>query len=255
MNTKSYLKNTFKTAHVYSRVSSEKKDSEGLSLDSQENEILSYLRDNKYPMSKIFSYQDVGSAYTKHHSKLRDLSECLTNVSVNNDRKMFIVYDISRLSRNLKNALELFEIFEKHNVSVYSLHEQLWYNNSDFKCHKFSFVDKVTAAEKFSFDLSNKIKRSVRMRRRRGDEFGQPPIGKESYYTDGGVRKFRDNKKEKDFVTSLVQYIDKNTNDKIENKKFMFRNKLVTQNKSYSIYTQYYKNMKMNDMKKELEKI
>lgn len=220
-----YFKNKFSQAIIYSRVSTKSQnDDNSSSLLTQNTQIRQFLIKNKMSINNINEFYDVGSGYKKFE-KLTNLNRAIEFIQNNKyfkKKTLFIINDISRFSRNIVNAVELLKLFEKNNVVVYSLMDQLWYNNEDYGMHKYHFMEKIISSEKFSFELSQKMKNSVRTRKQRGDVFGKAPYGYESY-REGGVRKFRKSNTEINEIKQILNEVKKDGYHNIVNNDRLFR--------------------------------
>lgn len=231
----SYFKNKFSMAITYSRVSTQNQNNNySMSLHTQRSEMSKFLLGNKMKMTNINEFCDIGSGYKKDYTKLENLNRAIN--FINDYRKgygynynkqiIFVIYDISRFSRNIKNAMNLLNMLERNNVCVYSLVDQIWYNNEDFPMHKYHFMDKLISSEKYSQELSIKMSNSAKSRLMRGDMLGRTPYGKESY-REGGVRKLRTSKSEVLQINKILKYVYENGYNDIENSGLTLRNKAI----------------------------
>lgn len=220
-----YFKRNFSQAIIYSRVSTKSQNEDNSSsLLTQNTQMKQFLIKNKMSINNINEFYDVGSGF-KNFQKLKNLNRAIEFIQKNKDSKkktLFIINDISRFSRNIVNAVELLKLFEKNNVVVYSLMDQLWYNNEDYCMHKYHFMEKVISSEKFSFELSQKMKNSIMTRKQRGDVFGKAPYGYESY-RDGSVRKFRKSNTEINEIKQILEEAHKDGYHNIVNTDRLFR--------------------------------
>jgi hypothetical protein len=135
--------------------------------------------------------------------------------------------------------------------------DQLWYNNEDYGMHKYHFMEKVISSEKFSFELSQKMKNSVRTRKQRGDVFGRAPYGYESY-REGGVRKFRKSNNEINKIKQILEEAHKDGYHNIVNTDRLFRGapiklrQLETFNYAFSNNEKKYKILKEYTSRKQM---
>jgi DNA invertase Pin-like site-specific DNA recombinase len=252
-----YFKNNFRQAIIYSRVSTKlQNEDNSSSLLTQNTQMKQFLIKNKMNINNIYEFYDVGSGYKKFE-KLQNLNRAVELIKSNKIKTLFLINDISRFSRNIVNAVELLKLFEKNNVVVYSLMDQLWYNNEDYGMHKYHFMEKVISSEKFSFELSQKMKNSVRTRKQRGDVFGRAPYGYESY-REGGVRKFRKSNNEINKIKQILEEAHKDGYHNIVNTDRLFRGapiklrQLETFNYAFSNNEKKYKILKEYTSRKQM---
>jgi DNA invertase Pin-like site-specific DNA recombinase len=233
--TGNYFKNKFSLAITYSRVSTQTQNNDNsMSLQTQRTQMSKFLLANKINITNINEFCDIGSGYRKDYTKLVNLKRAISFINDYkrgygyNSNKMiiFIIYDISRFSRNVRNAMELLSILERNNVCIYSLIDQIWYNNEDFPMHKYHFMDKLISSEKYSYELSIKMSNSAKARVMRGDVLGRTPLGKESF-RDGGVRKLRTSKSEVIQIQKILKYVHVNGYGDIENSSLKLRGKTI----------------------------
>lgn len=107
-------------AAAYMRVSTLEQAKEGFSLAAQEQKIDSYIKAMNY--NKVGSYIDDG--YSGKSLERPAIQKLITDIKLNKI-DIVIIYKLDRLSRNVKNVLELVELFQQHEVKLYSLTESL----------------------------------------------------------------------------------------------------------------------------------
>lgn len=107
-------------AALYIRVSTQEQAIEGYSLDAQQGKLEKYAEYQGYNIYGI--YRDEGfSASTIHRPALLQLINAVKSGLVN----IVIIYKLDRLSRRVKDVLELVDLFEKYNVTLFSLSENI----------------------------------------------------------------------------------------------------------------------------------
>lgn len=112
---------------IYIRVSTSEQKIKGYGLDAQKKRLLDYVNNNQalnLVTQKGWIYEDVDSGSEFNRENLQKL---LKDVKAKKFDAV-LVWKIDRLSRSLKHLLNLFEIFEQHQVSFISVQE-----NIDFK--------------------------------------------------------------------------------------------------------------------------
>jgi len=153
MPSKSFLKN----AIVYSRISKMNNTliNPTLSLESQENEINNYLSSKNIPIFK--SFKDIGSAYKqRRYDLISILKHC--------DNKLLVVYEASRLSRNVQYFTEIYNICKKHNhdILIVNINKKFFiHNNKDSK----DLFDLIKDAEKESRLIGERVSRTFKMKK------------------------------------------------------------------------------------------
>ncbi len=112
---------------VYIRVSTQEQKIDGYGLESQERKLLSYINDNK-ALNLItkpeWIFKDV---HTGSELQRQGLQKLLRAVELKKFDAV-IVWKIDRLSRSLKHLLEIFEKFQKYQVSFISIQENIDFN-------------------------------------------------------------------------------------------------------------------------------
>lgn len=160
---------SLKPAVVYLRVSS-KKQSDFVkghtSFNVQKQECLDYANDNEYSVKKLV--KETRSA--RYLYKQRGL----LNIIAKNENITLIVYNVSRLSRNTKEALFLLDKMEEKNITLVSATENLNLNTSS---GRHSFRTLLSSAELESDTIGDRVRRSIEYRRSIGSYIGRAPYG------------------------------------------------------------------------------
>jgi DNA invertase Pin-like site-specific DNA recombinase len=173
---KEYLeKHRLPTHYCISRVSTKPQRDGEVSLSTQKHNLSTFAKSTNY--IRVKHIEITGSAFRCIPAKLR----AVVNASTKGDA--IIVYRIDRLGRNVTKFLALLENMEKKGVTVYSIHERLWYHEN-----KMEFVEKLIQSNKESITIGDRVKMSVEQRRRRGDEcLGSARYGYKLCKRDGKV--------------------------------------------------------------------
>lgn len=191
-----------KICAIYCRVSSLNQSNymEGhTSLETQEQVCRDYANKNGFTVKNV--YKDVCSG--RDMDKQRSLKKLAKNLYSGNT---LIFYEASRFSRNTLQALACLDKLKKKGINIYSVSDECAYQtNSD----KYKFRLLFPKAENESDMISERVKKSVLFRRKRGDHIGNAPFGFETFVNNNGIRKLRPNKDEQ-FV---VQFICKLVHD------------------------------------------
>ena len=109
----------------YVRVSSQRQATEGDSLVAQQNEIQQEvdfrIRRENWEIDSVEFYVDAGrSAKDQNRPQLRRLKRDIANGKVD----VVICFKLDRITRSLKDFVDLWELFEDHDVDVISLREK-----------------------------------------------------------------------------------------------------------------------------------
>ena len=107
-------------AALYVRVSTLEQVTDGYSIGVQKEKLSAYAAAQSYDITDIYS--DAGFSGKDLHSPAM---ERLLSDGKSGQTHTVLVYKLDRLSRHVKDVLELIELFDKYSVSLYSLTEQL----------------------------------------------------------------------------------------------------------------------------------
>jgi DNA invertase Pin-like site-specific DNA recombinase len=168
--------------YIYCRVSSKQQSiiSNGnTSLEVQENLCRRYCENKGYRVIKVV--KEVYSA--RNMDKLSGL-DYLCDIAVSGQK--IIVYDISRFSRNTRQALNILEDLKNKNVSVYSVAEKLSYDNP---AEQHQFRMQLSCSQQYSDMCSLKVSNSVLYRKNIGHSLGPASFGYKHIRDDNNIRK------------------------------------------------------------------
>ncbi|MCO4347468.1 recombinase family protein [Staphylococcus agnetis] len=101
---------------IYTRVSTSEQASEGHSIHEQRKKLISFCDINDWKNYDVYTDPGFSAGSTKRPA----LQKLLTNI---NDYDLVLVYKLDRLTRNVRDLLDLLEIFESNNVSFKSATE------------------------------------------------------------------------------------------------------------------------------------
>ena len=158
------------SGYIYCRVSSKKqsKYSEGhTSLEVQEAKCKQYCDNNEKHI--INTVKETSSA--KNMDKMEGLQHILNIASRG---QTIYIYDISRFSRNTRQALNILEELKEKGVVIYSVTENLECNNA---ATMNQFRLQLCASNYHSDICSEKVKESIKYRKTRGDVIGGVKYG------------------------------------------------------------------------------
>jgi len=141
-------------AIIYARVS-KSNDPKCMSLNSQEHACTEFAERNGFGIFKIL--KDIGSAFSKPQTDLKNVLRSCKN-------KLVVVFDPSRLSRNIKNFHDIYQICKKnkHSIAIVSLNQIFDYRVS---CNYKILYDLITHAQQESIDLGRRISRSYQYKK------------------------------------------------------------------------------------------
>jgi site-specific DNA recombinase len=122
---------------LYVRVSTEEQAVEGFSINGQIDILTQYCISSEYDVVKV--YKDEG--YSAKTLNRPQLSTLLTDCKLNKFDAV-MVWDVSRLSRNLSDSLKVIEELNKEHVTFFSYNEKNWTS---------------TPSEKFSFQIMGAV--------------------------------------------------------------------------------------------------
>jgi DNA invertase Pin-like site-specific DNA recombinase len=168
--------------YIYCRVSSKQQSiiSNGnTSLEVQENLCRRYCENKGYRVIKVV--KEVYSA--RNMDKLAGL-DYLCDITVSGQK--IIVYDISRFSRNTRQALNILEDLKNKNVSVYAVAEKLSY---DTPAEQHQFRMQLSCSQQYSDMCALKVSNSVLYRKNIGHSLGPASFGYKHIRDDNNIRK------------------------------------------------------------------
>lgn len=107
-------------AALYCRVSTLEQATEGYSIGVQKEKLQHYAEAQSYEI--VDTYSDEG--FSGKDLMRPEMERLLSDVKANKV-DIVLIYKLDRLSRHVKDVLELVELFDKYNVTLYSLNENL----------------------------------------------------------------------------------------------------------------------------------
>lgn len=185
------IQEDFKEAHpgqkylIYCRISS-KNQKQGTSLQVQEQECLNHYDIHfKKENDQILIVHEIASAsnINESKSKNRKLYHLITNP--NNNGMIVIVHHMSRFSRNLQEAIELWNYMNNHKIRLISIHDQF---DSINGMSWFLYSSLINAAVLESKMISDRVKKAIEYKKSLGHEMGNPKYGEQIKFIQG-IRK------------------------------------------------------------------
>jgi len=104
---------------LYTRVSTTMQANEGVSLSQQEEMLKKYCEEHNYEIVKIYSDKGISGKDIKGRPAMKQLLMDATK----KDFDLVMSWKLSRISRSVKDVLEIFDTFERNNIKYKSLTE------------------------------------------------------------------------------------------------------------------------------------
>ena len=167
-------------AYIYCRVSSKRQSDIGhTSLEVQEDLCKQYCLNNDIKVIKV-----VKEAYSARNMDRLDGLKYLCDIATSGQK--IVVYDVSRFSRNTRQALNIIENLKQNKVSVYAVVEKLSY---DTPSEQQQFRMQLSCAQQYTDMLSLKISNSVSYRLCNGHSLGTAAFGFKHIRDNNNIRK------------------------------------------------------------------
>ena len=107
-------------AAIYARVSTLEQATEGYSIGVQKEKLTHYANAQNYEIADVYSDEGFSGKDLMRPAMLRMLDDVRSGKI-----DIVLIYKLDRLSRHVKDVLELVETFDKYKVTLYSLNENL----------------------------------------------------------------------------------------------------------------------------------
>lgn len=218
------MNTNFNNIFIYTRVSTIKQSNKTISLINQYDTCKNYISSN-YFYKNIYHFQDIASSY-KNKNALRRQKIMVKSISKND---LIIIYDISRLGRNIYQVIDFLEKIKNKGAMIYSVEDKLFYGKD--KLLDNLFLHKVIKAKEFSDFLSNRTKNSQAFIKENGGHIGKIPYGYKLSYIDG-LPKLIINDDEEKIIKLIINKHDKECLSFNEITKFL-NNNLIKKRDSY----------------------
>lgn len=147
-----------KTA-VYLRVSTEDQAKEGFSIAAQKEKLTKYVEVNDWELYEYFIDDGISGKNIKDRPELTRLIELIKKKEINN----VLVYKLDRLTRSVKDLINLIELFEQYDCSFSSVTEKLDTSNAVGRMFIkiigiFAEFERENLAERVSFGYEEKTR-------------------------------------------------------------------------------------------------
>lgn len=183
-------------AGIYCRVSTLEQATDGYSLQAQEQKLTLYAEGMQYNIFNTY----IDDGYSGSSINRPALTKLINDIKAHNI-DIVLIYKLDRLSRSVKNVLELVELFEKYNVTLFSLNENLDlsspFGRAALKMSAtFSELERETIVERMMMGKMQRVNQGKAMRN------SVLPIG---YDYDEKNDKFVPNPQEKEQVEKIYE--------------------------------------------------
>jgi len=152
---------------IYVRVSSEEQAEKGYSIEEQKNVLLSFCNKVGYNVYKVYCDAGISAKDIVHRPGLQELLEDAKSKCFN----LVLTWKISRLSRRLKDALEIVDFLDKYNIQYKSYTEPFETNTPSGKL-QFQMMSMVAEFERST--IAQNVKFGLEARSRSGFVPGCP---------------------------------------------------------------------------------
>lgn len=147
-----------KTA-VYLRVSTEDQAKEGFSIAAQKEKLTKYVEANDWDLYDYFIDDGISGKNIKDRPELTRLIELVKSKEINN----ILVYKLDRLTRSVKDLINLIELFDQYDCSFSSVTEKLDTSNAVGRMFIkiigiFAEFERENLAERVSFGYEEKTR-------------------------------------------------------------------------------------------------
>ncbi len=168
-------KDQAKRVAIYFRVSSQRQASEGDSLEAQQNATRRYLESQReihgWTIDTVVEYREAGkSAKNMNRPALQRLMDDVRSGKIN----MVVAYKLDRISRNVRDFLNLWDFFEQYGVTLHLLRESF---DTGSSYGRLFMVMTAAFAELERENISERTLMVMLDRTERGLHNGTPPLG------------------------------------------------------------------------------
>lgn len=152
---------------IYCRVSTERQEQEGVSLESQQQRCTSYAQARNLKVKAV--YQDVKSG-----KKMASRPNFMAALNACKDGDVLLVAALTRLARNVRETLEIVEILKKKGAQLASVHESI---DTSTAMGQLVFTIFAALSEMEAGVTSERVKHGLRHKKLRNEDLGAPPYG------------------------------------------------------------------------------
>lgn len=163
---------------AYIRVSS-REQSEGYSLDAQENRI------EEYALRKNLSLQKMWKVTEKASKEGRIAFSNMVEFVKKNDVKTVVLEKIDRAARNFKDVVTIYDLMEYHDVTFHFVRENIELNKNSTSNEKLQFDIQAVMAKNYVNNLKDEVKKGFEGKVQSGGWPSKAPLG---YTNDKNTR-------------------------------------------------------------------
>ncbi len=144
---------------IYLRVSTEEQAKEGFSINAQKEKLTSYANINDWDIYDFYIDDGISGKNITDRPSINRLIEDVKSGNVNN----VLIYKLDRLTRSVKDLINLIELFEEYNCSFNSVTEKLDTSNAVGRMFIkiigiFAEFERENLAERVSFGYEQKTR-------------------------------------------------------------------------------------------------
>lgn len=153
------IENEIVKTGIYLRVSTEEQAKEGFSIHAQKEKLTSYANINDWDIYDFYIDDGISGKNITDRPSIKRLIEDVKSGKVNN----VLIYKLDRLTRSVKDLINLIELFEEHNCSFNSVTEKLDTSNAVGRMFIkiigiFAEFERENLAERVSFGYEQKTR-------------------------------------------------------------------------------------------------
>jgi DNA invertase Pin-like site-specific DNA recombinase len=157
-------------AILYTRVSTTKQVTDGVSLENQEKRLYQYADLHNYSDLNLITDEGVSGK----HSNRVGFNQVMQSVKQNKCNAV-IVYSLSRFARNTIDTLKYIEIMNKKDIAFHSLTEQI---DTTTPIGRFFLTTLAGLAQLEREQIAERTKSALQHKKSKGERVGQIPFGK-----------------------------------------------------------------------------
>lgn len=154
---------------IYVRVSSEEQAEKGFSIEEQQKLLLTYCESNQFDVFEVYVDSGLSAKDIVHRPALKKLMKDAKDRKFN----LVITWKISRLSRRLKDAIEIVEFLEKYDITYKSYSEPFETNTLTGKM-QFQLISMIAEFERGT--IAQNVKMGQLARSKKGMWVGGPAM-------------------------------------------------------------------------------
>ena len=195
----------------YCRVSTDMQADDGNSLDNQEDQIGRFCKNNNLDLLGVFKEQASGAIHYNNRPLLRHIMRELENGLCDG----LVVYKLDRLSRSIKDTIELMSLFGDKGWNFFEIQHGL---NTNGAQAKFQIMIFSALAQLERDIIKDRVNEVIAYKKSRNHLLGGVPYGKRVIEKDG-VKVLVDDEDEMRIVDRIFELADedvKHRNGKVK---------------------------------------